>query len=660
MSDPYQDGSDTGASKLSVTVTPSNKVAPDTIKGMDISSYQALKQAGVKFYDNNGNETPLPKILYDKGINYIRLRIWNDCSQQVANGWGGGNANEANAIATAQECSKYGLKLLIDFHYSDWWSDPGQQQIPKAWQGLTHTQLCKAMTDYTAKVLNDLSSAGVSVGMAQLGNEITNGFMDVFKSRNDGATYKDVWDNTDNANKLCDYLSAGAEGVRAVIPDALIAVHLETPKADKYKDIMDILQAHNVDYDVLGSSFYPYWQGLDKTSDYDDLSQCEQVALDHGKYFAVLETAWPFTLEDSDGYKNSITTDNSNISQLYPISPQGQVDEISDVFNSVMSNVNGLGVFYWEPAWIAVKAGTNNWNDYNSVANKKYGTESGWDNQALFDDLGKALQSLNVYDGLDGISDNTYAKVTYIDDDSNDWHFGGFQVVQTGKQITFSSPSGTHITKVITDKAQSLDLWHINNFANSSNTVGNECMMITTVTGPVEYLVHYSNQVPAPVPTPPSNNQDNSGSQQAPTDNNILMWDGKPATLQSTDNHNWQTIADLITRFNACFGNNPLVHAVDGFQFNIVNYDLLNRDYRNNFVSNAKMASKVLKVMYNKVHTPYIAHDNFQFEDPLSVLPLVLYLDVDIINNFWKVINDDIGSINNAISRDQSTAFFNV
>lgn len=176
-------------------------------------------------------------------------------------------------------------------------------------------------------------------------------------------------------------------------------------------------------------------------------------------------------------------------------------------------------------------------------------------------------------------------------------------------------------------------------------------------TGSVEYLVHYSNQVPAPVPVPPSNNQNNSSS-QALIDNNILMWDGKPATLQSTNNHNWQTITDLISRFNVCFGNNPLVHAVDGFQFEIVNYDLLNRDYRNNFINNAKAASHALRDMYIKVHTPYVQHDAFNFEDPLSTLTLVLYFDKNMINGFWNIVSDDINSINDAISRN-NTAFFN-
>lgn len=534
--DPYQNGAQTGVYRVPVTTHKLSNVAGDAIRGMDISSYEALKQAGVKFYNQQGQEEPLMKILHDNGINYIRLRIWNDPSQQVSWGWGGGNADEANELAIAKEAAQYGIKVMVDFHYSDWWSDPGTQAIPKAWQGENHQQLCDSMTKWTEKVLTDFKNAGADVGMVQIGNEITNGFMDVFDSRDKGGTYKNVWDNAQDAQKLCDYLNAGAKGVRAIDPNALVAIHLETPKADKYNDIMNVLQAHNVDYDVLGSSFYPYWQGLDKQSDFNDLKQCEEIAKEHGKYFAVLETAWPFTLEDSDGCKNNIGPNDTDISKLYPISPQGQADELEDVYATIMGNDNGLGAFYWEPAWIAVKAGTDNWNNYNSPANKKYGTESGWDNQAFFGDHGRALQSLNTYNQMVGENNQTYAKVEYVDDDTGKMSFGGFQRVTTGDNLSFNAPNGMKITKIDTEKPQNYDIWiqtpaqnkfHINNDSSWS--------LKSSLPGSETFVVHYTNNKNA---TADSSQTDTGSTSKPNTDNNKPATNNKPSSSTSSSTTN--------------------------------------------------------------------------------------------------------------------------
>ena len=546
--DPYQNGAQTGVYRVPVTTHKLSNVAGDAIRGMDISSYEALKQAGVKFYNQQGQEEPLMKILHDNGINYIRLRIWNDPSQQVSWGWGGGNADEANELAIAKEAAQYGIKVMVDFHYSDWWSDPGTQAIPKAWQGENHQQLCDSMTKWTEKVLTDFKNAGADVGMVQIGNEITNGFMDVFDSRDKGGTYKDVWNNAQDAQKLCDYLNAGAKGVRAIDPNALVAIHLETPKADKYNDIMNVLQAHNVDYDVLGSSFYPYWQGLDKQSDFNDLKQCEQIAKQHGKYFAVLETAWPFTLEDSDGCKNNIGPSDTDISKLYPISPQGQADELEDVYNTVMGNDNGLGAFYWEPAWIAVKAGTDNWNNYNSPANKKYGTESGWDNQAFFGDHGRALQSLNTYNQMVGENNQTYAKVEYVDDDTGKMSFGGFQRVTTGDNLSFNAPNGMKITKIDTEKPQNYDIWiqtpaqnkfHINNDSSWS--------LKSSLPGSETFVVHYTNNKNATVD---SSQTDTTASQPS---------DSSSSLPNSTANSNSSSVKSYVWNNNVNF----VVESVD-------------------------------------------------------------------------------------------------
>lgn len=419
---PYANGARPGVTDMKVTIGNITGDSANSIRGVDISSYQALKQAGVKFYDEYGNEASLLKVLSDYGVNYIRLRIWNDCSQQVSWGWGGGNSNETNDIATAKEAAQYGMRTLIDFHYADWWCDPSHQYIPSAWQGKSHDEMVTAVSEYTTQIVNDFKNAGIDVGMVQIGNEITNGFLDAY----DKSGWQNAWNST-NAPKICDFLKAGTEAVKAIDKNIQTVVHIETPKKDKYQSIMQAIKDNGVDYDILGSSFYPYWQGLDHSSDFNDLYEAQQVALTFGKEFCVMETAWPFTLEDGDGCSNSITTSDTNISQLYSIDPQGQADELLDVYNTVLKQVNGLGAFYWEIAWIPVKAGRDNWDDYNSPANRKYGTESGWDNQAFFNGLGQPLNSLLVYralangpskdDNNDNDSDNDYNNDS--DDDSN-------------------------------------------------------------------------------------------------------------------------------------------------------------------------------------------------------------------------------------------------
>lgn len=121
----------------------------DFILGMDASCVPSLENSGVKYYDHNGTEKDVYQILSENGINYIRVRIWNDPYDANGNGYGGGNCDLANAIAIGQRATKYGLKLLVNFHYSDFWADPGKQAVPKAWKGLDIDAKSEALYTYT-------------------------------------------------------------------------------------------------------------------------------------------------------------------------------------------------------------------------------------------------------------------------------------------------------------------------------------------------------------------------------------------------------------------------------------------------------------------------------------------------------------------------------
>ncbi|WP_311408492.1 glycosyl hydrolase 53 family protein, partial [Liquorilactobacillus uvarum] len=424
----YQKGTETGLKYETVNIEPIEGMTQDMIRGVDISSYIALKNAGVKFYDFDGKEASLIKILHDAGVNYLRLRIWNDPYDSENNSYGGGASDEANMLEIAREASHYGMKLAIDFQYSDFWTDPGKQVVPKAWKNLTNSGLEQAVYLYTKKVMTDFKNSGANVGMVQIGNEITNGLLGIVASRDQGESYASVWNNAQSAGKISDYLVAGAHAVRESTPDAKVVIHIETPNVDKYSAIMTSLKNNGVDYDVLGSSYYPFWstnndngQGLGKGANTPmNLAAVEKMVQEkYGKQFVILETGWVNSLQDADGTGNSISS-NTN---AYSVGPQGQVDAMRDMYQ-VLVKQGGLGAFYWEPAWIPVKAGWDNWQ-YNKDAADLYGTGwaskyavgyapdnvmyyqgqpawggTTWDNVTLFDDQGYPLQSLNAFKGF--------------------------------------------------------------------------------------------------------------------------------------------------------------------------------------------------------------------------------------------------------------------
>ena len=251
--------------------------------------------------------------------------------------------------------------------------------------------------------------------MAQLGNEITKGILGVRNEAED----VNVWQTEPQVSRMISYISSASRAFRESSPDTQLAIHIETPDMHNYDMIMNALQTHNVDYDVLGSSYYPFWGWGGNNP--DNIANVEKMVKDkYGKKFMIAESGWPFTLENADGTPNNVSWDPGH----YAVSPQGQVDEIGAMYKAILSNDNGLGAFYWEPAWIPVKAGWNNW-EYNKLMGDVQGTGwasinargyypdskimyegkpasggTSWDNNTLFDDHGYPLQSLMMYKGF--------------------------------------------------------------------------------------------------------------------------------------------------------------------------------------------------------------------------------------------------------------------
>ena len=298
--DPYKYGDDTGLKQQKVTIKKVKNMSDSTIRGIDISSYTALKKAGVKYYDNEGKEASLLKVLSDNGVNYIRIRIWNDPYNEKGETYGGGSNDVKAGLEIAKEAAKYNIKVLLGFHYSDFWADPAVQLLPKAWEKDRNNQekMCSNVYEFTKETLEQFKDAGADIGMVQVGNEISQGMMGIMHR-----TKANVWQEEEKSVLIDSYLNAGARAVRECVPDALVAIHLDTLNLSIYKDAMNAWERDKVDYDVLGSSSYAFWAGKNMLG---NVRKAGNYVASRGKLFAVLETSWLNSQKDADGTVNMV------------------------------------------------------------------------------------------------------------------------------------------------------------------------------------------------------------------------------------------------------------------------------------------------------------------------------------------------------------------
>jgi arabinogalactan endo-1,4-beta-galactosidase len=374
-----------------ISVTPIPDLKKDFIMGADVSMLNQLESVGAVFSDEKGKAGDCLAILKSGGINWIRLRIWNDpvnredvldsghVLSRAGDPVGGGNDDLAAYIRIAKRAKKLGLKVCADFHYSDFWADPSKQIMPFAWNGLALDALTKAVYDFTSSSLKSMRAAGAAPDMVQIGNEIDNGFLwPVGKLYPSG-----------------DEAVGGEEGFIALLKEAIravrdndrrirIMIHASNGGDNAlYRKLFDPLVKAGVDFDVIGLSFYPYWHG--KIADL--VANMTDLETRYGKPLIVAETAYAWTLDNGDSLGNAFGPGSDRLGG-YKATVQGQATAMRDIIAAVAETHKslGVGIFYWEPDWIPIAG-----------AGWRTGDGEIWENQALFDFHGKALPSLKVF-----------------------------------------------------------------------------------------------------------------------------------------------------------------------------------------------------------------------------------------------------------------------
>ena len=373
-------------------------LSDDFMRGVDISMIDQIEQSGGKFYNAKGEQQDIFQILKDNGVNWIRIRLWNkpvyEEDQKDANGkiiakkgtkMGGGNNDLATDLRIAKRIKAAGLKFLLDFHYSDFWADPGKQHMPQDWKNLTAAQLEAQVEKFTRETIDTFTKEGAAPDAVQIGNELNSGFMWPI-----GQLWTDDPSVTIGGMKqFTRLLTKASNGVRAAQngKNIKIIIHLaDGGDQGLYKWIFDDVKKAKVDYDIIGLSFYPYWHGsLDALKE-----NLQMISKRYGKQMAVVETAYAFTEENGDAQGNVFMV-YSDEAHGYVPSVQGQATLIRDMIATVASVKGGCGVFYWEADSILAKGANLSATEGNT-----------WENQAMFDFTGKALPSLAVWNLVTG------------------------------------------------------------------------------------------------------------------------------------------------------------------------------------------------------------------------------------------------------------------
>ena len=295
--------------------------------GFDLSVSKAIVNRGANYY-YNGAKADIYALLKNRQFNYGRVRIFH-----TPNGLSGVVNTLPYTIALSKSIKNAGLKLLLDFHYSDTWADPAAQTKPAAWQSLSYSLLCDSVYSYTKKVMDALAANGIYPDMVQTGNEIDHGFL-----WPDGSAWVGSKPNYKNFSTLLKY---AIKGVRDADRGTTIPVMLHAAtggSASSTRIFMDSLLKYNVEFDVLGLSYYLWWHGLPAQLD----ANLSMLNTRYNQSNMVVETSY-----SCDANAN-IPTDVVTKAQLpYPFSEQGQYDYLKYMYNLVRKYPKTKGIYYW-------------------------------------------------------------------------------------------------------------------------------------------------------------------------------------------------------------------------------------------------------------------------------------------------------------------------
>ncbi|NHM06614.1 cellulase family glycosylhydrolase [Flavobacterium sp. CYK-4] len=298
---------------------------PAFVKGADVGWLPQMEATGYRFYDTDGQEKDCLQLLKDRGINTIRLRVFVNPSDDPASG----HCGKEETVAMALRAQRMGMRLMIDFHYSDSWADPAKQFKPAAWVNHNFTALLNDLYAHTFDVLNALKKAGVSPEWVQIGNEIPGGML---------------WPDGSTANwkQLGQLLNKGYEATKAVNPKIKVIVHVDEGNNNaKFREFFDNATAQKVKYDVIGLSYYPFWIKKDYTETIADLQfNLIDMAQRYKKEVMVVEVGG-----EDDKVQNTYELLTATIQAVRNVPDQ-----------------KGLGVIYWEPQ------GARSWSRYNLSA----------------------------------------------------------------------------------------------------------------------------------------------------------------------------------------------------------------------------------------------------------------------------------------------------
>ncbi|MGN0739603.1 MAG: glycosyl hydrolase 53 family protein [Treponema sp.] len=321
-------------------------------RGADISWVPEMEDDGIKFCNDNGEETDLFRLMKDCGMNAVRLRVWVNPENQYGN-----YCNKADVLKKAKRAFELGMDIMIDFHYSDIFTDPGRQLKPSAWKDCaTSAEIELKIKEHTQEILAELKKAGISPKWIQLGNEINAGMLwDDDASLSAGTwdsngTYTNGYSFKKNFSNLASYINAGYEVSKSIFPDASVIIHLADGfNTEAFKWIFDELKKLGTNYDIIGLSHYPQNNTSKSWKEMNDaaVSTIKTVAKRYGKKVIVCEVG------------TKISDENLAAKVM------------SDFMTKIVSINSCAGIFYWEPQvynWKPSYYRTVGWSAYGMGA----------------------------------------------------------------------------------------------------------------------------------------------------------------------------------------------------------------------------------------------------------------------------------------------------